>query len=195
VEECNRVGLLLDCSHVGLRSSLEIIEASQKPVVFSHSSAAALAENPRNISDSQIKACANNKGVIGLCPWGPLILKKGLTSRPTLAGFVEHIDHVAQLLGSIDNIGIGTDMSIGTYPDHEHDPWGSSLYKDVTSAYDEHVTANIRSPRRMVDGFSNYSEVLNLVDALKKRGYRDDDVDKILGANYLRIFKDVWVYE
>ena len=192
VEECNRVGLLLDGSHVGLQSSLEIIDASEKPIVFSHSSANAVASNPRNIADAQIKACAEKRGVIGLCPWGPLILKKGMTSRPTLAGFVEHIDHVAQLLGSIDNIGIGTDMSIGTYPDHEYDPWGSSSYKDVTSAYDEHVTANIRSPLRMVDGFSNYSEVLNLVEALKKRGYRDEDVGKILGANYLRVFNEVW---
>jgi membrane dipeptidase len=192
VEECNRVGLLLDCSHVGLRSSLEIIERSRKPVVFSHSSVKALADNPRNITDVQIKACAVKGGVIGLCPWGPLILKEGATSRPTLAGFVEHIDHVVQLLGSTDNIGIGTDMSIGTYPDHEYDPWGSSSYKDVTSAYDEHITANIRSPLRMVDGFSNYSEVLNLVESLKKRGFGTDDIRKILGTNYLRVFKEVW---
>ena len=76
------------------------------------------------------------------------------------------------------------DMRLGTYPDHEYDPWGEPAYK--------HVTPNIRLPLRMVDGFSNYAEVLNFIDKLKKRGYRDTDVRKILGGNYLRVFSKVW---
>ncbi len=192
VAECNRVGLLLDCSHVGRRSSLEIIDQSHVPVVFSHASAKALADNPRNIDDSQIAACAAKGGVIGLCPWGPLILRKNRTSRPTLDDFIEHVDHTAQLLGSTENIGIGTDMSLGTYPDHEHDPWGAPEYKDVTSAYDIQISDNIRSPLRMVDGFSNYAEVLNFADRLKRRGFEEEDVRKILGENYLRVFNAVW---
>jgi membrane dipeptidase len=192
VDECNRVGLLLDCSHLGKRSSLEIIERSHQPVVFSHSSTKALADNPRNIDDEQIKACAAKKGVIGLSPWGPMTLKTGRTQRPTLDDFIDHIDHVAQLLGSTENIGVGTDMSLGTYPDHEIDPWGEPAYKDVTGTYNTHVTPNIRSPLRMVDGFSNYAEVLNFVDKLKKRGYSETDVRKILGGNYLRVFSQVW---
>ncbi len=114
VEECNRVGLLLDCSHLSRQSSLDIIERSRKPVVFSHSCTSALAQNPRNIDDARIKACAAKGGVIGLSPWGPMVLKTGQTSRPTLDDFIDHIDHVAQLLGSTGNIGIGTDMSLGT---------------------------------------------------------------------------------
>ncbi len=193
VSECNRVGLLLDCSHLSRKSSLEIIENSQYPVVFSHSCTKALAENPRNIDDVQIKACAQKNGIIGLSPWGPMTLKTGRTQRPTLDDFIDHIDHVAQLLGSTDNIGVGTDMSLGTYPDHETDPWGETAYKDVTSVYNEHVTSNIRSPQRMVEGFSNYAEALNFIDKLKQRGYSDKDVEKILGANYMRIFNKVWI--
>ena len=192
VEECNRVGLLLDCSHLGKRSSLEIIEHSRQPVVFSHSCTKALAENPRNITDEQIKACAEKKGIIGLSPWGPMVMKTGQTSRPTVDDFIDHIDHVAQLLGSTDNIGVGTDMSLGTYPDHAIDPWGSPAYKDVTGAYDKYVTSNIRSPLRMVEGFSNYTEVLNFVEKLKKRGYSENDVQKILGLNYMQVFSQVW---
>lgn len=192
VDECNRLGLLLDCSHLGRKASLEIIERSQQSVVFSHSGAKALAENPRNIDDQQIKACAAKGGVIGLSPWGPMVLKKGRTQRPTLDDFMEHIDHVAQLLGSVENIGIGTDMSLGTYPDHTSDVWGEPVYRDVTGAYDKNISANIRSPLRMVDGFSNYAEVLNFIDRLKKRGHGDADVRKILGGNYLRVFKQVW---
>ncbi len=192
VEECNRVGFLLDCSHLGKRSGLEIIEHSQQPVVFSHSCTKALSDNPRNIDDEQIRACAARKGIIGLSPWGPMVLKTGQTSRPTVDDFIDHIDHVAQLLGSTDNIGVGTDMSLGTYPDHEYDPWGSPVYKDVTGAYDKYVTPNIRSPLRMVEGFSNYAEVLNFVEKLQKRGYSDGDAQKILGLNYMRVFDQVW---
>jgi membrane dipeptidase len=192
VKECNRVGLLLDCSHLGRRSSLEIIDRSQKPVVFSHSNANALAENPRNIDDTQIKACVAKGGIIGLTPWGPMNLKKGQTERPTLDDFISQIDYVAQLVGSTDNIGVGTDMSLGTYPDHAYDPWGSPEYKDVTGAYDRHITSNIRSPVRMVDGFSNFPEVLSFIEKLIKQGYRDTDVHKILGKNYMRVFKKVW---
>jgi membrane dipeptidase len=149
-------------------------------------------ENPRNIDDEQIKKCAAKGGVIGLAPWGPMILRKGKTVRPTVEDFIEHIDHVVQLLGSADNIGIGTDMSLGTYPDHWHDPWGEPEYKDVASAYGMHITSNVRSPLRAVEGFSCYPEVLNFVDKLQKRRYGDSDVHKILGGNYQRVFKHVW---
>ncbi len=192
VDECNRIGLLLDCSHLGRRSSLEIIERSQQPVVFSHSCTKTLARNPRNIDDEQIKACAAKNGIIGLSPWGPMVLKTGRTQRPTLDDFIDHIDYVAQLLGSTGNIGVGTDMSLGTYPDHEYDPWGEPAYKDVTSVYNKHVTSNIRSPVRMVDGFSNYAEVISFITKLKQRGYSDPDVRKILGGNYMRVFSQVW---
>ena len=83
-------------------------------------------------------------------------------------------------------------MSLGTHPDHEYDPWGEPAYKDVTSIYNKHITSNMRSPMRMVDGFSNYAEVLNFIEKLKKHGYSENDVHKILGGNYLRVFSQVW---
>ncbi len=192
VDECNRIGLVLDCSHLGERSSLDIIEHSQQPVVFSHSCSKALADNPRNITDEQIVSCAKKNGVIGLSPWGPMVLKTAKTKRPTVDDFIDHIDHVVQLLGSADHIGVGTDMSLGTYPDHEYDPWGSPRHKDVTGTYDRYITPNIRSPLRLVDGFSNYAEVLNFVAKLKNRGYSEKDAVKILGGNYIRVFSQVW---
>ena len=161
-------------------------------VVFSHSCTTALAENPRNIDDARIKACAARGGVIGLSPWGPMVLKTGRTSRPTLDDFIDHIDHVAQLLGTTENIGLGTDMSLGTYPDHISDPWGEPAYRDVTGIYNAHISDNIRSPERMVDGFSSFPEVLNFISRMKKRGYGEADTRGILGGNYLRVFEQVW---
>lgn len=66
------------------------------------------------------------------------------------------------------------------------------IFKDVTGIYNKHITSNIRSPMRMVDGFSNYAEVLNFIEKLKKHGYSENDVRKILGGNYLRVFSKVW---
>ena len=83
-------------------------------------------------------------------------------------------------------------MSIGTYPDHKSDPWGDPDYPNAAEQYDEYVTADIRSPARNVKGFSDYAEVVSFAERLKARGYREEDVQKILGGNLLRVFEQVW---
>ncbi|MEX2535094.1 MAG: membrane dipeptidase [Trueperaceae bacterium] len=192
VDECNRVGLLLDCTHVGRRASLEIIERSSSPVVFSHSNPNAVAQNPRNIDDEQIRACAERGGVIGLAPFGPLVMREGQQEWPTLDDFVDHIDYVVQLTGSSEHIGIGTDMSLGTYPDHSHDPWGEPDYPAIGETYSKLVTGDVRSPMRALRDFNSFSHVPSLIGKLNERGYRDADVRNILGENYLNLFERVW---
>ncbi len=192
VDECNRVGILLDCSHIGKKSTLEIIDRSRHPCMFSHSNPGAVVPNPRNIDDEQIKACAARGGVIGLVSWGPLVMRPDRLRRPTVDDYIDLIDHVAELLGSTDNIGISTDMSLGTYPDHGRDPWGEPVLPGVSESYNQHVTADIRSPERNVSGFSDYAEVTNLIDRLGRRGYRDVDIRNLLGGNFLRVVDLVW---
>jgi membrane dipeptidase len=192
VDECNRVGMVLDCTHVGHRATLEIIDRSAHPVIFSHSNAMAVVHNPRNISDEQIKACAARGGIIGLAPWGPLVLKQGQTTWPTVDDFVDHVDHVAQLTGTVNNIGIGTDMSLGSYPPHSHDPWGEPDYPIIDADYREHVCADVAAPERSLDGFNSYADVLNMIETLARRGYSDSDIRKILGENYLQLYRQVW---
>lgn len=192
VDECNRVGLVLDCTHIGRRASLEIIDRSSQPVIFSHSNPGRLAPNPRNIDDEQIKACAARGGIVGLVAWGPLVMARDQQDWPTLAQFVDMIDDVAQMIGDADHIGIGTDMSLGTYPDHRHDPWGEPDYPDISAEYGRRVTPDIRSPRRSLDGFSDYPEVVRLADELLRRGYTTPQVHGILGENYLRLFAVAW---
>jgi membrane dipeptidase len=198
VDECNRVGLLLDCTHTGKRTSLEILDRSSQPVVFTHSNVKALAENPRNIDDEQIKACIAKRGVIGLSPWGPMALKTNSQHRPTLDEYFEHMDHIANLAGSTDNIGIGTDFCFGSYPAHPIDPWGDPVVATerttVRGAYNRvpGMTLRLTSPERYAEGFSSYHEVTNLIDMLRQRKYTEKDVQKILGENYLRVFEQVW---
>jgi membrane dipeptidase len=192
VDECNRVGLLLDCTHIGRRASLEIIDQSEQPVVFSHSNPAAVVDSPRNITDEAIKACAAKGGVIGLVSWGPLVLKKGQADWPTVDDFIDHADHVAQLLGSVDNIGIGTDLSLGTYPDHEHDLWGTPGYPAFDAEYGRLVSSDLRSPMRALKDFNDYPQIVNVIEGLGRRGYSGQDAAKILGENFLRVFEQVW---
>ena len=192
VDECNRVGIVLDGTHTGKRSTLEMIDRSARPCVFSHSNPSAVAPNARNIDDEQIAACAARGGVIGLAPWGPLVYRPGMNRRPTVDDFIDHVDHVVQLTGGTDHVGIGTDASLGTYPDHWHDPWGEPDYGNPFQEYGTAVTADVRSPARQVEGFSDYAEVVNFIDRMLARGYSEGDVGKVLGENMLRVFEQVW---
>jgi membrane dipeptidase len=192
VAEANRVGILLDGTHTGKRSTLELIDQSSEPILFSHSNPSAIAPSPRNIDDEQIRACATRGGVICLAPWGPLVMRPGESHQPTVDEFVDMVDHVASLTGSADHIGIGTDMSLGSYPLHEPDPWGAPDYGDPFAEYGEKITADPRSPRRSLDGLSDYAEVVPFAERLSKRGYRAADIGKILGENYLRLAARVW---
>jgi membrane dipeptidase len=192
IEECNRLGLVLDCTHVGKRSTLDIIDASTAPVIFSHSNPKALNDNPRNIDDEQIKACVAKGGVIGTVSWGPLVMPPGSTTRPTVEMFLRVIDYVAQLVGTARQIGIGTDLSLGTYPHHTSDPWGDATYPNPSAEYGRVVTPDIRSEKRMVEGFDDYPQVVDVAGSLLQRGYSEDDVRGILGENYLRLFDATW---
>jgi membrane dipeptidase len=131
-------------------------------------------------------------GVIGLAPFGPLVMKPGQTSWPSLGHFLDHVDHVVQLTGTMASIGMGTDMSLGTCEIHPPDPWGDAGYPDIGAVYAEHVSGDRRSPQRALPDFNSYAHVWRLIDALQRRGYADDDVAAFLGGNYLSLFERVW---
>lgn len=192
VEECNRVGILLDCSHTGKRSTMEIMERSEHPCVYSHSNPSAIVPNPRNIDDEQISACVSRGGVIALVSWGPLCMRPGTTHQPTMEEFFQLIDHVNDIAGDTNHVAISTDMSIGTYPDHPHDPFGAPQYPDIAAQYNEHVTADFRSPQRQIQGFGDYAQIVQVAEGLSHRGFSDQEVEKILAENFLRVCQEVW---
>ena len=188
----NRLGLLLDCTHVGKRAALEIIAHSAGPVIFSHSNPSRIVPNPRNIDDEQIAACTARGGIIGLVAWGPLVMRPGTTHWPTLDEFVAIVEDTASRLGGTTQIGLATDMSLGTYPKHEADPWGEPGYPNIAEDYGRHVTPDQRSHRRALDGFHDYPQVVDLANRLLAKGFTDTDVRGVLGENYLRLFAQVW---
>ena len=183
VREMNRLGILVDLTHVGNRTSLDAAAASSAPVVFSHSNAKAVRNNPRNLTDEQIRACAATGGVIGIATFADFVGDTAGGRRPTLEEYFRHIDYGVQLVG-VDHVGIGTDI----FADPTHGTWWNSntrmRYPEICGGmtYDTHGLA----------GFEHHTEFPAVVEAMVKHGYSATDIVKIVGANWMRVFRAAW---
>jgi membrane dipeptidase len=158
----NRVGMVVDLSHVSDRTFWDAISESRRPVMVSHSDCRALANHPRNVTDDMLRAIAKNNGVIGLNLWYELLEPSGLGSKKpgatsvTLSMVVDQLDHMIKVAG-IDHVGIGTDFE-----------GMSDLPPELNSA----------------------ACVGKLLDGLHSRGYSEADIDKVAGLNFLRVLHD-----
>lgn len=163
VREMNRLGMMVDISHVSDKTFYDALETSQSPLIASHSSARAVTNVPRNMTDEMIKALAQKGGVIQINIYCSFISQKAADApkdapvRATLDDVVAHIDHVRQVAG-IDAIGIGTD-------------------------FDGIECAPI--------GLDDVSMFPNLTRALLEKGYSPGDIKKIYGGNTLRLMHQV----
>ncbi len=106
VREMNRVGMMVDLSHAGRQSFYDVLEASKKPVVCSHSSCRVLCDHPRNLTDEQLRAIAGKGGVVQLCLYGGFLKDNG---NATICDAVEHLNHMINVMG-IEHVGIGSDF-------------------------------------------------------------------------------------
>lgn len=180
VRELNRLGVLIDLSHAGERTALEAVGATTRPVILSHSNPRAICENPRNVSDRLIRAVAGTGGVIGISTYSNFINDR---RWPTLSDYSEHVAYVADLVG-IDHVGIGTDLFEGRSR-LEFERAAFWRYSDTVRPYTSLET-------RHAEGFDGARSVPLLTKALLTRGFDESDVVKIVGANFLRVFEDVW---
>lgn len=184
VHEANRLGVLLDCSHAGERTSLDVIARSAQPVVFTHSNVRALTPHHRNLSDEQIDGIGACGGVIGISSQATFCRRRP-GEQPTLADMVDHIDYVAGRIG-IDHVAIGTDMV--TVDTLSEQIFTATFTRIVAPGFHpDHTGAG-----RFVRGFEDVDGFAALIRHLLERGYADDDILKILGGNWLRVFRQVW---
>jgi membrane dipeptidase len=163
VHEMNRLGMMVDISHVADKTFYDALETSAAPIIASHSACRALTNAPRNMTDDMIRALAKKGGVIQMNIYCKFISQKSADApqdapvRATLDDLVAHIDHVRQIAG-IEAIGIGTDFDGIT----------------CTPA-----------------GLDDVSKFPNLTRALLLKGYSADDIRKIYGGNTLRLMRNV----
>jgi membrane dipeptidase len=198
IGELERVGLILDLSHCGLRTSLDALSVSTQPVIISHAGMRALTgDNPRCLTDDQLRAVAMTGGVVGVTSYGPFNWRGG-AERPTIEHFLEAIDYAVQVAG-IDHVGIGTDHVVepGGYPQAVRDRAAMTYaaYQPAgterTRRYYGQVTAGI-SRDDQLDGFAGMQHLPRVTAGLLARGYAPADVQKIIGGNFLRVFRAVW---
>ena len=179
VAEMNRLGILCDLSHVGAKTSEDVISASKQPVAYSHCLPAGLKEHPRNKSDEQLRFIADHGGFIGVTMFPPF-LKRGTAA--TVDDYVEAIEYVIDLCGE-DCVGIGTDFTQGY--DDEFFGW---------------ITHDKGYGRKLVDfgaivnpeGMRTIGDFPNLTAAMQTRGWPEARIAKVMGGNWLQLLKDVW---
>jgi membrane dipeptidase len=176
----NEIGIVIDVSHCGHRTTSEAIELSNEPVVFSHAGVRSVFEHVRNKTDDEIKALAEKGGVIGITPYIAFLAEWQTGPRPTLDLMFDHVDYAVKLVGA-DHVGIGSDVNdrnetrrawyIREFPDR----LGKTYFGDYPEGF-EHSVAYFP----------------NITRGLVARGYSDQEILKILGGNFLRVFRRVW---
>lgn len=148
VEEMNKNGMMIDISHLSNKSIEDVLDISELPIIASHSGCYAIWNNPRNINDKLLKRVAKNGGVIQVT-----LLPKCVGPNFDIPSFVDHIDHIRNLIG-IDYIGIGSDFDGG----------GG------------------------ITGCMDISQMDNITQELRWRYYSNNEIDKIWGLNFVRVF-------
>jgi membrane dipeptidase len=175
----NRVGIMVDLSHVGGKTSSEAIAASKKPVCYSHCCPSGLKEHPRNKSDVQLKEIADAGGFVGVTMFAPF-LKRGADA--TVEDYIEAIEYVVNLIGE-DQVGIGTDFTQGYSTEFfdwiTHD---KGRYRQLTNF------GKVVNP----EGIRTIGEFPNLTAAMERAGWSETRIKKIMGENWVRVFGEVW---
>jgi membrane dipeptidase len=193
IGQMQEIGILVDCSHSSEQTTLDIIGMATRPVVCSHSNAVALDDNPRNLSNRVIKGIADTGGLIGVNPLNALLVwsRKDAPNAdtgpfPPVAGiskYVDVMDYIRRLVG-IDYIGIGTDFTNG--PPFLTPPPSQSFLYPPEMAYDQ------PNGLQYVKNFNRVGDLPILRAELVRHGYSSIDIEKILGGNWMRVFREAW---
>lgn len=180
VAEMNKVGMLVDVSHCGDKTTLDAIAMAAGPIAVTHGNCRALNNHPRTKTDEAIKALGAKGGVMGITG-----VRNFLTAQEptTIANIVDQIDHVAKLIG-IDKVGIGSDADIYGYDDME-----PTAYAKLKAAYKGSYAFRDKID---TDGFDDPLKIYNLVEEMARRSYSDEHIRGVLGGNFRRLLGATW---
>jgi len=182
VERMNKVGMAVDVSHCGDRTTLDAFDVSKKPVLITHSNCRALAPgHPRCKSDDAIKKVGTAGSVMGITGVRMFVKNEEPT---TIEDLLNHFDHVAKLIGP-DHLGVGSDIDLFGYdamPPEQNKRLRAS-YKGSYGFRDKIDIEGVNHPQRMYD----------LTEGLIRRKYSDKDIEGILGGNFKRVLGQIWI--
>jgi membrane dipeptidase len=187
IEKMNTLGILVDLSHCGRRTAADALAASKRPVAFTHTGCVAIADHPRNRTDAELRAAADRGGVSGIY-FMPYLCEG---RQPTAADVIRHTEHAIKVAGE-DHVSIGTDGSISA--EVVDDRFKEQFAASVRARRD----AGIAAPGETETGYL-FAADLNtprrletLASMLADRGHSTTRIEKILGGNLLRVFRDTW---
>ena len=182
VEKLNELGIVVDTGHCGKQTTLDACTYSTKPVIASHTAAEQVFFHSRAKSDEEILAIAQTGGVVGIfaMPW--FIAEN--PEQTTIEHVLDHIDYVVNLAGA-DHVGIGTDWPM------PQTKWMAIAFKKLFAPTMGFAPGDGPSTE-YVKGLTDYRSFLNITRGLMARGYTDEDIVKIIGGNWMRVFKEVW---
>lgn len=184
VTRMNALGMTIDLAHVGDRTSLDVIEASERPVTITHAGARALWPTRRMKPDEVIRALAAKGGVIGV-EAAPHTTITRAHPRHSLDSVMEHVEYCVDLVG-VDHVALGPDTLFGDHVGLHH------AFAEALSI--GRIMEGVTYERvRYVDGMENPGEAMrNAVGWMAKRGWSDEDIAKIAGGNVIRLLKETW---
>ncbi|OYX74371.1 MAG: peptidase M19 [Rhizobiales bacterium 32-66-11] len=179
VAEMNRLGILCDLSHVGPKTSEDVILASKQRVAYSHCLPSGLKEHKRNKSDAQLRFIADKGGFIGVTMFPPF-LKKG--PEASVGDYVEAMEYIINIAGE-DIVGVGTDFTQG---------YGKPFFDWIT--HDKGFGRKLTDFGAVInpEGFREIGDFPNLTAAMEQRGWSTARIEKVMGGNWLQLLKDVW---
>ena len=184
IERMNKLGMVVDVAHCGDRTTLDALAASTKPALITHANCRAL--NPgyrRDKTDEAIKLMAAKGGVIGLTGLRAFVRDREPT---TLEHWLDHVDHIAQLVG-IEHVGIGSDQDVA--PNRFDQGKNSSYYRGLPKPIREFYRFRDKS---LIDALNQNYRIYAIADGLLKRGYSDTDIRGVLGLNFKRVLEANW---
>jgi membrane dipeptidase len=179
VSEMNRVGMLIDLSHVGVKTSEDAIQASEKPVAYSHCCPAALKDHPRNKTDEQLRQIADQGGFVGVTMFPPF-LQRGAQS--TIDDYLYAIEYTIDVVGE-EQVGIGTDFTQGH---------GESFFHYITHDKGQYRKLVDFGDIVMPKGIQRIEDFPNLTATMERRGWKETRIRRVMGENWLRLLEDVW---
>ena len=187
IERIEAEKLLLDLSHGGARTMAEATAFAKRPLVISHTGARALTDHVRNTADETIRAVADKGGVVGVY-FMPFLT---LDSHPKGSDLLAHVEHVAKVAGE-DHVGIGTDN--GVLPQM----LDAEARKKLDKWQMERIKAGIAAPGEgigvypMVADYNSVDRYRRFAADLQKRGWSEARLEKLMGGNFLRVYRDAW---